>query len=105
MPMDVLIVDDEGNIRRMLRALLESEGYGVREAGSAEEGLAEAANAPPEVVLLDLMLPGMNGLEALPRFGDVVPGVPVVMMSGRATLSDAGQATRMGAFHFIEKTL
>ncbi len=103
--MDVLIVDDEGNIRRMLRALLESEGYGVREAGSAEEGLAEAEKLPPEAVLLDLMLPGMSGLDALPRFGDTVPGVPVVMMSGRATLSDAVQATRMGAFHFIEKPL
>ncbi len=103
--MDVLIVDDEGNIRRMLRALLESEGYGVREAGSAEEGLTLAREAPPEAILLDLMLPGMNGLEALPRFGRTVPGVPVVMMSGRATLSDAVQATRMGAFHFIEKPL
>ncbi len=103
--MDVLIVDDEGNIRRMLRALLESEGYGVREAGSAEEGIAEAEESPPEVVLLDLMLPGMSGLDALPRFAETAPGVPVVMMSGRATLSDAVQATRRGAFHFIEKPL
>jgi len=105
MAKDVLIVDDEGNIRRMLRALLESEGHGVREAGTAEEALAEAEGAPPEVVLLDLMLPGMSGLEALGRFGDVAPGSPVVMMSGRATLSDAVAATRMGAFHFFEKPL
>src|SRR3970040_1787825 len=98
MAMDVLIVDDEGNIRRMLRALLESEGDGVREAASAEKGLEEAERLPPEVILLDLMLPGMTGLEALPRFGEVAPRVPVVMMSGRATLSDAVQATRMGAF-------
>jgi two-component system nitrogen regulation response regulator NtrX len=105
MAMDVLIIDDEGNIRRMLRMLLESEGYGVREAGTAEEGLAEAERAPPEVVLLDLMLPAMSGLDALPRLGTVVPGVPVVMMSGRATLSDAVEATRRGAFHFIEKPL
>lgn len=103
--MDVLIVDDEGNIRRMLRALLESEGYGVREAGSAEEGLRVAQEAPPEAILLDLILPGMSGLGALARFAQTVPGVPVVMMSGRATLSDAVQATRMGAFHFIEKPL
>jgi two-component system nitrogen regulation response regulator NtrX len=103
--MDVLIVDDEGNIRRMLRALLESEGYGVREASSAEEGIAEAERDPPELILLDLMLPGMSGLEALPRFGSVAPGTPVVMMSGRATLSDAVEATRQGAFHFFEKPL
>jgi len=105
MSMDVLIVDDEGNIRRMLRMLLESEGWDVREAGSAEEGLLEAEQRAPEVVLLDLMLPGMSGLDALPRLADLAPGVPVVMMSGRATLSDAVEATRRGAFHFIEKPL
>jgi two-component system nitrogen regulation response regulator NtrX len=105
MPMDVLIVDDEGNIRRMLRALLESEGFGVREAPSAEAGIAEAEREAPELILLDLMLPGMSGLDALPRFGSVAPGTPVVMMSGRATLSDAVEATRRGAFHFFEKPL
>ena len=103
--MELLIVDDEGNIRRMLRALLESEGYGVREAGSAEEALEALRDAPPEVVLLDLMLPGMSGLEALPEMMETAPGVPVVMMSGHATLSDAVRATRLGAFHFIEKPL
>jgi len=105
MAKDVLIVDDEGNIRRMLRVLLESEGYGVREAGTAEAALDEAGQAPPEVILLDLMLPGMSGLDALPRFGEAAPGAPVIMMSGRATLSDAVAATRMGAFHFFEKPL
>ncbi len=105
MAKDVLIVDDEGNIRRMLRALLESEGYGVREAATAEEALADAEQTPPEVVLLDLMLPGMSGLDALPRFSEACPGAPVIMMSGRATLSDAVAATRMGAFHFFEKPL
>lgn len=103
--MDILIIDDEGNIRRMLRALLEEEGYAIREAESAEEGLKEAAREAPEVFLLDLMLPGMSGLDALPKLGDLCPGVPVVMMSGKATLGDAVQATRLGAFHFIEKPL
>jgi len=103
--MDILIIDDEGNLRRMLRALLEAEGYAAREAGSAEEGLQEVEREAPEVVLLDLMLPGISGLEALPRIIDLAPGVPVVMMSGRATLGDAVQATRLGAFHFIEKPL
>lgn len=103
--MEILIIDDEGNIRRMLRSLLEEEGYAVREAGSAEEGLEEAAQECPEAILLDLMLPGISGLEALPRLGDLCPGVPVVMMSGKATLGDAVQATRLGAFHFIEKPL
>jgi two-component system nitrogen regulation response regulator NtrX len=103
--MDILIIDDEGNIRRMLRALLEEEGYTVREAASAEAGLEELARDGPEAILLDLMLPGMSGLDALPRIGDLCPGIPVIMMSGKATLGDAVQATRLGAFHFIEKPL
>ncbi len=103
--MDILIIDDEANLRRMLRALLEGEGYVVREAGSAEAGLEEVRCEPPEAILLDLLLPGMSGLEALPAIGDLAPGVPVVMMSGRATLNDAVEATRLGAFHFIEKPL
>ncbi|MBT8395326.1 MAG: sigma-54-dependent Fis family transcriptional regulator [Gemmatimonadetes bacterium] len=103
--MDILIIDDEGNLRRMLRALLEGEGYSVREAESAEEGIGEVEREVPEAILLDLMLPGISGLEALPRIGDLAPGVPVVMMSGKATLGDAVRATRLGAFHFIEKPL
>ena len=103
--MDLLIVDDEPNIRRMLRALLESEGWSVREAGTATAALSEVRERAPEVVLLDLALPGASGLDALPRLMEAAPGVPVVMMSGQASLSDAVAATRLGAFHFIEKPL
>jgi len=103
--MDILIIDDEGNLRRMLRALLEGEGYTIREADSAEAGIREVEREAPEAILLDLMLPGISGLEALPKIGNLAPGVPVVMMSGKATLGDAVQATRLGAFHFIEKPL
>jgi len=103
--MQILIVDDEGNLRRMLRALLEEEGYSVQEAASAEEGLRLVRSEPPEVILLDLALPGMSGLEALEPLGEASPGTPVVMMSGEATLGQAVVATRRGAFHFIEKPL
>lgn len=103
--MDILIIDDEGNVRRMLRALLEAEGYRVREAASAEEGLEVVRRETPEAILLDLMLPALSGLEVLPRLSEAAPGTPVIMMSGRATLGDAVQATRLGAFHFIEKPL
>ncbi len=102
---EILIVDDEGNIRRSLRALLQAEGFRVREAESAEAGLVEVEEAEPDVILLDLMLPGMTGLQALPRFREVAPATTVVMMSGEASLSDAVEATRIGAFHFIEKPL
>ncbi|MEX0935590.1 MAG: sigma-54 dependent transcriptional regulator [Gemmatimonadota bacterium] len=103
--MTILIVDDEANLRRMLRALLEEESYGVIEAGSAEEGLRLVEEHRPETILLDLVLPGESGLDALPRFREALPDAQVVMMSGEATLSDAARATREGAFHFLEKPL
>jgi two-component system, NtrC family, nitrogen regulation response regulator NtrX len=103
--MRVLVVDDEANLRRMLRAFLEEEGWSVEEAASAEEGLQRAEESNPDVILLDLVLPGATGLEILPRLRERVPGTPVIMMSGEATLSDAVRATREGAFHFLEKPL
>lgn len=103
--MQVLVVDDEGNIRRMLRALLEGEGWAVQEAPSAEAALERIAGETPDAILLDLALPGMSGLEALGPLQAAAPGTPVVMMSGEATLSDAVDATRRGAFHFCEKPL
>jgi len=103
--MRILVVDDEANLRRMLRALLTEEGWAVEEAASAEQGLLRAREAQPDVILLDLVLPGRSGLDALPDFQEVSPGTPVVMMSGEANLSDAVRATREGAFHFLEKPL
>jgi two-component system, NtrC family, nitrogen regulation response regulator NtrX len=103
--MRILIIDDETNLRRMIRMVLEEEGYQVHEAGSAEEGLRAARDDPPEAILLDVVLPGRSGLEVLSRFRELLPAVPVIMMSGEATLSDAARATREGAFHFLEKPL
>ncbi|HEU0016434.1 MAG TPA: sigma-54 dependent transcriptional regulator [Longimicrobium sp.] len=101
----VLIVDDEPNIRRMLGSLLRAEGYRVREAGSTRGALAELQAEEPDAVMLDLYLDGETGLDALPKLRDAAPDLPVIMMSGRASLSDAVKATRLGAFHFIEKPL
>jgi two-component system nitrogen regulation response regulator NtrX len=102
----VLIVDDEPNIRRMVGALLSAEGYEVRDAQDGVTGLARAKEAEPDVLLLDLMMPGeLDGLATLARIREACPDVPVVMMSGRAGLSDAVQATKLGAFNFLEKPL
>ena len=101
----VLVVDDEANIRRMVRGLLESEGYQVTEAEDGGAGVERAATEDPDAVLLDLAMPRVDGLTALRRLGTRVPSLPVVMMSGRATLQDAVEATRLGAFHFLEKPL
>ena len=102
----VLIVDDEPNIRRMVGALLTSEGYEVRDAADGASGLARAAESMPDVVLLDLMMPGgLDGLGTLARLRESAPDVPVIMMSGKAGLSDAVKATKLGAFNFLEKPL
>jgi len=102
----ILIVDDEPNIRRMVGALLASEGYEVRDAADGAAGLARVAEGAPDVVLLDLMMPGeLDGLATLARLRETVPDVPVIMMSGKAGLSDAVKATKLGAFNFLEKPL
>lgn len=102
----VLIVDDEPNIRRMVGALLGAEGFDVRDASDGATGLVRAKEAEPDVILLDLMMPGeLDGLATLGRLRDLVPDVPVVMMSGRAGLADAVKATKLGAYNFLEKPL
>ncbi len=102
----ILIVDDEPNIRRMVGALLGTEGYEVRDASDAASGLARAVEVEPDLVLLDLMMPNpTDGLELLEQLRGRFPDLPVVMMSGRAGLADAVKATRLGAVNFLEKPL
>ena len=102
----VLIIDDEPNIRRMVGALLGAEGYDVRDASDGASGVLRASEHEPDVVLLDLMMPGdLDGMGALERLREAIPDSPVVMMSGRAGLSDAVRATKLGAFTFLEKPL
>jgi two-component system nitrogen regulation response regulator NtrX len=102
----VLIIDDEPNIRRMVGALLGAEGYDVRDASDGASGVLRAGENEPDVVLLDLMMPGeLDGMATLERLRKEIPDCPVVMMSGRAGLSDAVRATKLGAFTFLEKPL
>src|SRR5882672_290387 len=90
----------------MVGALLTSEGYEVRDAAEGAVGLQRIAESCPDVVLLDLMIPGeLDGLATLARLRELVPDVPVIMMSGKAGLSDAVKATKLGAFNFLEKPL
>ena len=102
----VLLVDDEANIRRMLGALLRSEGFTVTEAPNGNAALLLLDEADPDVVLLDLMMPpGPDGLETLTRMRDRGRSAPVIMMSGKAQLTDAVRAVKLGAFQFLEKPL
>jgi two-component system, NtrC family, nitrogen regulation response regulator NtrX len=102
----VLIADDEPNIRRMVGALLTAEGHDIREASDGTAAVAAVAAGDPDVVLLDLMMPGaIDGLAALERIRALDAELPVIMMSGRAGLADAVRATKLGAVNFLEKPL
>jgi two-component system, NtrC family, nitrogen regulation response regulator NtrX len=102
----VLLVDDEANIRRMLGALLQSEGFSVTEAANGNAALLMLDQVDPDVVLLDLLMPpGPDGLETLTRIHERGRAVPVIMMSGKAQLTDAVRAVKLGAFQFLEKPL
>jgi DNA-binding NtrC family response regulator len=102
----VLIVDDEANIRRMLAALLKSEGFETEEAGHGNAALLSLDQLHPDAILLDLQMPpGPDGLETLRQIRERDPSTLVVMMSGKAQLNDAVQAIKLGAFQFLEKPL
>ncbi|MFK7987218.1 MAG: sigma-54-dependent transcriptional regulator [Sandaracinaceae bacterium] len=101
----ILVVDDEKNIRRTLRMVLEGEGYDVVDAPNAEEGLERVRAGGVDLVLLDIRLPGMSGLEALPLLRASDPALPVIVISGHASLAEAVSAVRDGATDFFEKPL
>jgi two-component system nitrogen regulation response regulator NtrX len=100
-----LIVDDEASIRASLAGVLKDEGYEVLEADSGHAALATVAEHEPDVVLLDIWMPGMDGLETLQRLKAVQPGLPIVIMSGHGTIETAVKATKLGAHDFVEKPL
>jgi two-component system, NtrC family, nitrogen regulation response regulator NtrX len=101
----VLVIDDEAAIRESMRMILEYEGYECVLAGTGQDGLAAVERENPDLVFLDIKMPGMDGLEVLDRIRVVADGVPVVMISGHATVATAVEATKRGAFDFIEKPL
>jgi len=101
----VLIVDDEKNIRRTFQIVLESEGFAVRVAETGEVALESCAEQRPDVVVLDVRLPGMDGIETLRRLKECDAELPVIMISGHGTIATAVEATRHGAYDFVEKPL
>ncbi len=101
----ILIIDDEPGIRRSLQGLLEDEGCQVSTAGSGEDGISMVEEVDPDLIMLDMILGGIDGMEVLSRFVEMNVDCPVIMMSGQATLENAVRATRLGAFNFLEKPL
>jgi two-component system nitrogen regulation response regulator NtrX len=102
----IMIVDDEENIRKSLRMILEYEGYIVVEASSGEDALdLLAVQEMPDLILLDIMLPGKDGLGILQELRRKPYAPDVIMISGQATVKTAVEATKLGAFDFMEKPL
>jgi len=102
----VLIVDDEANIRRMLAALLKGEGFEPEQAPNGNAALLMLDQVHPDAILLDLQMPpGPDGLDTLAKLRERDANTPVIMMSGKAQLTDAVKAIKLGAFQFLEKPL
>ncbi len=102
----VLVVDDEPDIRDLLREILEDEGYAVTVAADAEHARRARRDAGPDLALLDIWMPDVDGITLLNEWhaGDA-PDLPVIMMSGHGTIETAVEATRLGAYDFVEKPL
>ena len=101
----VLVVDDEASIRESLRMILEYEGYRVDEAEGGKAALARLGDRPPDAVLLDIKMPEVDGLELLTAFRERGYDMPVIMITGHGDVSTAVEATRRGAYDFLEKPL
>jgi PAS domain S-box-containing protein len=102
-PTSVLIIDDEARIRQVCTKLLSGEGYDVDQAENADQGLNLLAGRHFDIILLDLLMPGMSGLEALEHIRDNHPDTVVIVITGYATLDHAVSAMKSGAFDFISK--
>ncbi len=99
----ILVVDDEATIRFVLQSLIEEMGHEVVAAGSAEEGLARLAETPFDLALVDIILPGINGIELLRRIKEVSCDTEVIVMTSQASLDTAVNALRHGAYDYFHK--
>jgi two-component system nitrogen regulation response regulator NtrX len=101
----VLVVDDEKSILQSLRGVLMDEGYQVLTAESGETALSLIKEEMPDAVMLDIWLPGIDGVETLKQIKQTIPQVPIIMISGHGSIETAVKATKLGAYDFIEKPL
>ncbi len=101
----ILVIDDEAAIRDSLKMTLEYDGYDVMLAATGEEGVKLVEREAPDLVFLDIKMPGMDGLEVLQKLRHFVEVTPVVVISGHGDINTAVEATKLGAFDFIEKPL
>jgi len=99
----VLVVDDDPHLREFVRVNLEMDGYAVREANGADQALAAIEREAPDLVLLDVVMPGVDGWQLLQKLQELHGSIPVIMFSGKVDESSAGDAERRGARGFVGK--
>ena len=99
----VLVIDDEGGILDSLRILLKNEGYDVRVAQGGRAGVEQIEALHPDIVLSDVRMPSVDGLQVLAAARAKDPDTPVILMTAQATLQSAMQAVNEGAFYYIQK--
>ncbi|NDH27103.1 MAG: sigma-54-dependent Fis family transcriptional regulator, partial [Rhodobacteraceae bacterium] len=102
---DILIVDDERDIRELIADILEDEGFSARKVGTADDCMREVMTAPPNLLILDIWLKDsdMDGIDILKRVKKEYPNIPVVIISGHGNIEIAVAAIKQGAYDFIEK--
>ena len=101
----ILIIDDEAGIRSSLQGILEDEGYAVKTTATGEKGLEFLGADPYDLVFLDIWLPEMNGIDVLEKIKEQDGRIQVVMITGHGSVESAVNATKLGAFNFLEKPL
>src|SRR4030043_2192340 len=101
----VLVVDDEEGIRETLSGIFEDEGCSIVTANSGEEALDLLKEQNPDLILLDVWLPGIDGIQTLEEIKKLKPGLPVIVISGHGNIELAVKATKVGAYDFLEKPL
>src|SRR3989449_3886610 len=105
MSASILVVDDEESILTSLSSILQDEGYEVAVAKNGVEALRVYIMDPPDLMLLDIWMPEMDGMETLRRVRELVPTAQVMMMSGHGSIETAVKAIKLGAYDYIEKPL
>lgn len=100
---DILIIDDEKAIRKTLIEILSFEGYKLDEAADGEEGLKKFREKTYDVVLCDIKMPKLDGIEFLQKAGEINPDTPIIMISGHGNIETAVEAVKKGAYDFISK--
>src|SRR6187455_3743530 len=100
---DILIIDDEKAIRKTLSEILSFEGYKIDEASDGEEGLKKFREKNYDLVLCDIKMPRIDGIEFLQKAGEVNPDIPIIMISGHGNIETAVEAVKKGAYDYISK--